>query len=74
MDISNCNLQSEIIKYLNSIDKICSKKDFGQKDYNSLYKKIIETLTWMDNNHNSVEKNIILQLLEFLLYFHNVNL
>ncbi len=42
------NRQTEIISYLNSIDKLFSENDSNSSNLGHLHKKIVETINWID--------------------------
>ena len=65
--------QTEIIGYLNQIDKIFSEKYSDPKILLKLKKLVVETITWIDNHFTTIENSISLQLLEFLHYFHKTH-
>ena len=70
MELLSLQNESEIIKYLNKIDELCSKPSIPSKTQKLLLKNIQKTFTWIDKNSQKIDKTISLQLLEFLLYFH----
>lgn len=58
--------QNTIMQNLYIIDSINSSEKLTEKQKNLLYKTVIQTLEWVDENLNKVENNIPSQLLEFI--------
>ena len=64
--------QCEILHNLNDIDKICSNQELSNNDIDLLYDKYLETIQWIDDNLNSIENGVAVQLIEFLKHFFDV--
>lgn len=58
--------QNTIMQNLYIIDSINSSEKLSEKDKSILFKTVIQTLEWVDENLNKVENNIPSQLLEFI--------
>ena len=73
MHEATSDTQCEIIENLNDIDRLCSKPELSPEDVDSIYKKYIETMTWIDKHLHSMENEIVLQLIEFMKHFFDVS-